>query len=452
MKLHKISTNPGEFSLREKSILALWIWSVGRKLWTMSMVMGISLLFISRLGFAMNLQQMQEAALDNRNVVKRYQIDLDKSAEDITRVKGQYYPSVDFFYQLNSLNEDSATEHSQNSIMTSSVSWNLFSGFHDKYTLESAQLQQAVAVYRLIALRQAIQLNVALRYLEVYERRARLKVALDAHSTLEKIYQDSRNRLDVGLIGRNELLKFKVDFDNADITVKKSKADLKKSIHLLAREIDTEIALADLDFQEFLTTPQAGSLEDSESRMLAGRSDIKAFQKMIEAAGAQVKTEYSGYYPRLDLVGSYRNYDDSYVNGSGDVSEDEFRGQLLLSLNLFNGFSREAVIGKAKLEVNGLRYDMAEFVDSLKTDLKNLFIDFEVSLENIGVAEENIVHAKENLRITQLKYDEGLQRESDLLDAITSLSRAQYNYVAVVRTAFLNHFNIIRMVEDFGVK
>jgi outer membrane protein len=73
-----------------------------------------------------------------------------------------------------------------------------------------------------------------------------------------------------------------------------------------------------------------------------------------------------------------------------------------------------------------------------------------VSLDNIGVAEENIDHAKENLRITQLKYNEGLQRESDLLDAVTSLSRARYNYVAVIRNAFLNHFQITRMVEGFA--
>ncbi len=85
----------------------------------------------------------------------------------------------------------------------------------------------------------------------------------------------------------------------------------------------------------------------------------------------------------------------------------------------------------------------------LVTDLDNLFIDFEVSLENVEVANRSIEQAKENLRITQMKYDEGLQRESDLLDAITNLSRAQYNYVAVIRTLFANYFQLTRMVEGF---
>jgi outer membrane protein TolC len=72
-----------------------------------------------------------------------------------------------------------------------------------------------------------------------------------------------------------------------------------------------------------------------------------------------------------------------------------------------------------------------------------------VSLDNVNVANRSIEQAEENLRITQLKYDEGLQRESDLLDAITNLSRAQYNYVAVLRTAFSNNFQITRMVDGF---
>ena len=59
-----------------------------------------------------------------------------------------------------------------------------------------------------------------------------------------------------------------------------------------------------------------------------------------------------------------------------------------------------------------------------------------VSLENVTVAKENIKHAKESLRISQLKYKEGLESETDLLDAVTNLSRAQYNYVTVLRLVF----------------
>jgi outer membrane protein TolC len=90
-----------------------------------------------------------------------------------------------------------------------------------------------------------------------------------------------------------------------------------------------------------------------------------------------------------------------------------------------------------------------ELKNDLVTDLCNLHIDFQVSLENVEVARRSIEQAEENLRITQLKYKEGLQRESDLLDAITSLSRAKYNHVAVMQTAFSNNFQLTRMFDGF---
>ena len=121
----------------------------------------------------------------------------------------------------------------------------------------------------------------------------------------------------------------------------------------------------------------------------------------------------------------------------------------MLSMNLFRGFSTEANVTKSKLSARSGKYELAELIDTFSTDLDNLFIDFEVSLDNVNVANRSIEQAQENLRITQLKYDEGLQRESDLLDAITSLSRSQYNYVAVLRTAFSNNFQITRMVDGF---
>ncbi len=414
------------------------------------LIMPVSLLVLSPQAYTMNLTEMQHMALNNRKLIKKYIVNLEKSDADIIRARGGYFPAVDISYRANSLDEASVTEHEQNSVVYGAVSWNLFSGFRDRYNIESAQLLRTVATYRLKSIRQDLQLQVALRYLDVFESKARLKVAEDAYNTLEKIYLDSKNRLAVGLIGKNELLKFKVDFDNADITLKKAKADLKKRVHLLSREIDAEVELVDLKFGEFLTPPEPGDLKDFEAIMLQKSSELEALRALIAAAAVQVNSGYSAYYPQVNVVGSYSNYDDALVNGSGEVNRDEFRAQLVMSMNLFNGFAREAAIGKAKLEVSGLQYDLLELEDTFKTDLENLFIDYQVSFANITVAKENILHAQENLRITQLKYNEGLQRESDLLDAITSLSRAQYNHMAVVRTVFLNHFRVIRMVEEFS--
>lgn len=405
------------------------------------------LLLLASPALGLSLSEMQETALSKREVVKRYEINLLKSERDLGRARAAYYPSVDLSYQANALDDDSVFEAGENSVLYGAVSWNLFNGFKDRYQIETAGLLQEVEGHQLNGLRQDIRLNVALNYLNVYERKANLEVAKKNYETLEKIYRDGKNRLDVGLIDRNELLKFKVDLDNSDITTEAARAGLEKSVNLLGREIGENLQLSDLDFKEFGTIPASENLDVNESLMLQNRSEILALKKLADASQLQIKVEQGEYYPKVNAVGSYRKYDDDFINGAGESEDEELRAQLVFSLNLFQGRLTEESVAKARLENQGLQYDLIELTDSLRTELKNLHIDYEVSLRNVDVALTSIEQAEENLRITRLKYDEGLQRESDLLDAVTNLSRAQYNYVAVVRTVFLNRFNILRMIE-----
>lgn len=407
------------------------------------------LIFFQSSAYAIDLVQMQEMALGNRKVVQQYITGLEQSEKDVIRAKGGYYPSVDIGYTVNSLDEATVAEHEKNSVIFGRVSYTLFTGFRDKYNIRSTEMLKAVEEYKLSGIRQDIQLAVALAYLEVYERLANRKVAESAFETLGKVYRDGESRYQVGLIGKNELLKFRVDYDNADITMKAADAGLRKSINDLSRQVGSRIAFEQLDFEDFSELPPLVDQEKYTAQMLTTRSEIKALESVIEANRAVAQAEASGYYPQVDAVGSYRRYDDDYINGNGDEDEDELRAQLVMSMNLFQGFTIEATVAKAKLETRSTQYELDELKETFSTALANLHIDFEVSLENVVVANRSIEQAEENLRITQLKYDEGLQRESDLLDAITSLSRAQYNYVAVLRTVFLNNFRLTRMIDGF---
>ncbi len=204
---------------------------------------------------AMDLAGMQAMALDNREVIQQYMTILEQSEKEIVRAKGGYYPAIDLSYIANALDDDTLLEKRENSVALGRVSMNLFAGFRDKYNVQSAEMLQEVDRYKLQGIRQDLQLNVALAYLAVFERRANRDVAESAFQTLGKVYKDGESRFQVGLIGKNELLKFRVDYDNADITFKAADAGLKKSIYDLSRQVGTEITFAELDFADFNILP-----------------------------------------------------------------------------------------------------------------------------------------------------------------------------------------------------
>ncbi len=408
----------------------------------------IAFLFLTGVTHAATLTELQQQALQNRKVIKKYEANLAISQNDESLAKSRFYPSLDVSYAVNSLDESNTFENRENSVAVGSITWNLFSGFQDKYKLKSAQLAKKAEEFKLQGIKQDIQLNVALRYLTIYTRQASLRVAQDSYTTLQKTYHDAQNRFQVGLIKKNELLRFKVDLDNALISQKKANAELAKGVRLLSREIDAKIKPQELLFSEFEQLPILNENNQYEAEMLSNRSEIKALQLLSEAAKAQTKAVYGRLYPRVDLASSYRRYNDNF-DGSGASNDEEVRTQLNLSMNIFDGFGKYRRVSKAKRTAESLQYDLTEMQDDLKTQLANLFSDFEVNGENVGVAQGSIEQAKENLRITRLSYKEGLEKESDLLDAITNLSRAQYNFVAAKGEVFANYFKITRAIEGF---
>lgn len=409
----------------------------------------ITCLLAATISHAQGLAELQQKALTNRAIIQRYRLNLEKSRQDVRVGKSGFYPGADLSYTMNILDESSLLEDRENSLFYGAIRYNLFNGFHDRYGLQSARLLSEMETHRLEEIKQDIMHNVAQRYLGIFSRRAALQVAKDSRDNLQKVCDDAANRFQVGMLRKNELLKFRVDLDNADITLKKAEASLQKSVLLLEREIDERVALETLQFSEFDILPTLDDPEQLENEMYEKRSELKALAMMREAALAQAEMQSAAKYPAVNLSAGYSSYDDSFVNGSGNKQEDELRGRLTVTINLFDGFAKEARIGKAEIEARALAYDLEEAKKDLAAALHTLYLDYRVSRENVAVAERSIEQAEENLRVTRLAYREGMERESDLLNAIANLSRAKYNFVAAKSEVFANSFQLTRMVDGF---
>ena len=402
------------------------------------------LLLLTDAASGATLVELQQTALRNRKLVAKYQTNLIISEKNETIARSGYYPAVDLSYTTNRLAKNGLFESRNNRVAYAALSWNLFAGFRDKYAIRSAKLLRRAEAFKLKGIEQDVQLNVALRYLAIFAQQASLRVAEDQYNTLLKTYKDAETRFKVGLIQKNDLLKVKVDLDFAEIVRKRARADLAKDVELLARETDTAVQLDQLAFTEFAQLPTLQEEDGLQAEMRKNRSEIIVLQEMAQAADAQAKAEHARYAPSVDFIGSYRKYDDDYISSLGSNYAEEVRGQVVLSINIFDGFEKSSQVSKATV-----RYDLEELEKELQTDLHNLLLDFQVSAVNAVAAETSIKQAEENLRVTRLAYQEGLATGTDLLDAISSLSRANFTYVDAKREVFVNYFDITRAVEGF---
>lgn len=404
----------------------------------------------TQFAFAASLEDLQSKAVENRDLVKKYQINVEKYAQDVRKARAGYLPSASIGYVVNKLDEPGLTEDKNNSVFTATLSYNIFAGFKDKYNLKSAKLMKQAQEFQLNAVKEDLKLSVALKYIDVYNKVAGLKVAKDQNETIQKLYSDSEAKFNVGMLSKNDLLKIKVNLDDSFIALKQAEAELNKSINNLSRDAGVELTLADLGFEDLAAMPETAPVDENKSLMMQNRSELKYLKNISESYSSSVKSAQSGYYPKVDASLGYKRYDNRYANGAGDydrLRDGEVRAALTLSLNIFDGLVRESTISSAEKASQMALLDISELKLDLANALVNSYEDYNVSKINVKTAEINIEQAEENLRITKLSYNEGLSTLSDLLDAVANVSRAKYSRVNAVTGLYSNYFQILRTVE-----
>jgi len=379
--------------------------------------------------------------------LQKYRFDAEISSENVRYQKGEFMPSADTGYQYNQLDEDAMFENSENSNLYVSLSYNLFDGFRDKYNLKSAKEMKNVSMFELQSKRQDIKLDVAAAYLNVYRNQRYLDVRQSAYKLYKEKYEDAKLKYDVGVMKWSEVLKIKVEMDNAKQELLKAQAALVKSLNTLSRKVNADINIEDINFQLLEAIPEFQKYDFYKEEMYAVRSELKALETVVQARKYGVDASKSSLYPKVDLSLRYSNAADS-VNPYGDNEDDEIRGQVNVNFNIFNGFQKYSNINKAKLEMRKSKMDVMELKLDLKNQLQNVFEDKTVALKNLGVARTSLKEAEENLRVTEASFKEGVATSTDILDAIYYLSRAKYNVINAKTQVFLNYFKLQRVIEN----
>jgi len=146
--------------------------------------------------------------------------------------------------------------------------------------------------------------------------------------------------------------------------------------------------------------------------------------------GYQKKAAVGETLPVLVLTGTYSH---NYLG-------DEFRGptyqhfpvsmvMLNLKVPIFTGFSKNAKIKKANIELQKAQRDEQLVVQSLTMAYDNARMSFDQNMRSVEAQHENKDLASEVMTVTEKNYHEGLSSLSDLLNANSSFIKAQMNYV-----------------------
>ena len=140
------------------------------------------------------------------------------------------------------------------------------------------------------------------------------------------------------------------------------------------------------------------------------------------------KVRKAEYYPRLSLGAVYGWQGEKL---RFDFPHDYWTVSLLLQFNVFDWGARGERVKQVEAQIDNLSYVYDDLRRGIELQVTRAYQNLMTLVEKWNAARQQLKSARENLRITEIQYNQGLASQITYLDAQNELTRAQSNLVIV---------------------
>jgi outer membrane protein len=266
-----------------------------------------------------------------------------------------------------------------------------------------------------------VDFDVARSWSDLAKAREYLDLLRRARETTAEHVRMARDYHEAGFLVSSEILRAEVYLAEMDEMLARAVngarlAQAALNFHLgIAQETAHELgAMPPLP-------PMAGGLEVWSNRALDTRSDLSAARKQLKAGELEGQVAIAAFLPTVGLQGAYDYYDDTVFG----TAEGSYSLKAALTLNIFRGGSDRARLAQARHQARAWRQDVERFEEGVRLELQQAWGDLESSRLRQQAAEAALEAGRENLRVTENRFREGVARMIDLLDAETALREVE---------------------------
>jgi outer membrane protein len=257
------------------------------------------------------------------------------------------------------------------------------------------------------------------------------------------------SRFELGSASKSDVLKQKVQVGNDELALLEAQNSVVTSKATLAYTIGIDPNREDIEFStEYSTREFDGTVDEAIQFGLEKEPGLLAAERDLAAARHAVRSRWASYLPTLSGFYDYtRSIGTIAYPVVQDYSSNRGTYGFQISLNIFDGFSRERNLVQAKINRNNAQAYLAETRNLVTRDVKTAYYEITQYREAKRVANENVESATEDLKITQEKYNLGAATILDLLDSQVSLKRTQ---VSLIQADFDLNLSIAKLENAMG--
>ncbi|MFN2420922.1 MAG: TolC family protein [Gemmatimonadota bacterium] len=235
----------------------------------------------------------------------------------------------------------------------------------------------------------------------------------------------SERRLEAGVATRSDVLRSRLEESDARLQLATARSDRRTAAHALGRLVGEDGPVGAIPPDRAVPRPLAidrGALVE----LAATAPSVAAAESRAAAAAAVVSAARSDYLPTLNLSWGTDWFNDRLTFSD---ARDSWNVRAGLSWPLFNGFRREDVVTRARVEEATARAEAADARRAARAEVERLLAAIDLAEESLALAEESVEVAREDLEVQEERYRVGA---STILDRVTSqLALAEAEAAAV---------------------
>ena len=256
------------------------------------------------------------------------------------------------------------------------------------------------------------------KYFGVQLARSVEKLRADLFKQSERDLNRAKRFEKAGMIAKIERMSAQVNRDAAEREYIGSQTDRKVAETELA-DLLREESVGRLDTPMFVSK-DLKTLSYWQDRALANNPILKALDAQHEQARMGVQAAKSTYHPQLYLFGHY-NMIKHYLT----LPEPDWIAGIGVSFTLWDNRDRSARVGVAQSLVNKARAAQSQARNEINKIVEVAWLKSNQALEQYRLSASSIELAKENVRLREKSFNEGLSTVDDVNDARNKLIAAE---------------------------
>jgi outer membrane protein len=402
------------------------------------------------LSYSFSLQKAIEFALQNQKDIKNAIIDEQIAQKKVNEIAGMGLPQINSSFDLREFIE----------IPTSLIPAEIFGGapgsfaavkFGTKYNatagLDASQLifsgeyflgVKASKIFVELSSKSTqrtkieTSATVSKAYYTVLVNEERIKLIDATVSRINKTLTDTKALLDNGFVEKIDYDRLTVTYNNLLVEQEKIQRLLSLGNYLLKYQMGMDVnatllltdKLADVKFD--FTNSISAQKFDYEKRIEFG-----LFQTQYKLAKLDLKRQRLSYLPTAFAYGSLSGSAQRNEFDIFDTDKKWFPTSVIgakITMPIFNGFQRHSKNQQAKLSLQKAENNIDFIKKSIDLEIASSTAILQNAASSLENQKKNILIAEDVVRVSKLKYEQGVGSNLEMITAETSLKEAQTNY------------------------